>query len=140
MAEPIERIHNGGVYRVVDEHARAVKAARQLHSVLAELRLKILDLNASPGGMRVKSGLVIGFCEVSLLHLHDFYGTGSHVLYRCSQAFFSIKRTGCCAVHLRSSSSPSRMATPSAKPGRSKVSKLTGGCGASSPAGPMTIA
>ena len=67
------------VYRVVDEHAYAVKALCQLHGVLAESRLKILDLNVRSGNMLVKAGLVVGFrikkCKFHIaLHLHDFYG------------------------------------------------------------------
>ena len=64
------------VYRVVDEHAHTVKALRQLYGVLAEPRLKILDLNVRSGNMLVKAGLVIGFrikkMQVSWLYLPRF--------------------------------------------------------------------
>ena len=58
------------VYRVVDEHAHTVKALRQLHGVLAESRLKILDLNVRSGNMLVKAGLVVGF-RIKKCKLHD---------------------------------------------------------------------
>ena len=45
-----------------DEHAHAVKAARELHSVLAQLRLEVPDIQPGPGGVGVKAGAVIGFC------------------------------------------------------------------------------
>ena len=78
-AQIIKFVYNLLIHRVVDEHAYAVKALCQLHGVLAEPRLKILDLNVRSGGMLVKAGLVIGLrikkCKFHIaLHLHDFYG------------------------------------------------------------------
>ena len=61
-AEPVQLVRDLRVHRVVDEHAHAVKAARELHSVLAQLRLKVPDLQPGPGGVGVKAGAVIGFC------------------------------------------------------------------------------
>ena len=53
-----------------DEHAHIVKALRQLNGVLAESRLKILDLNVRSGNMLVKAGLVVGF-RIKKCKLHD---------------------------------------------------------------------
>ena len=78
-AKPVQLVRDLRVYRIVDEHAHPVKALCQLHGVLAEPRLKILDLNVRSGNMLVKAGLVIGLrikkSKVHIaLHLHDFYG------------------------------------------------------------------
>ena len=69
-AQIIKFVYNLLIHRVVDEHAHTVKALRQLHGVLAELRLKILDFNIRPGGMLVKAGLVVGF-RIKKCKLHD---------------------------------------------------------------------
>ena len=59
-AQIIKFVYNLLIHRVVDEHAHTVKALRQLYGVLAEPRLKILDLNVRSGNMLVKAGLVVG--------------------------------------------------------------------------------
>ena len=61
-AQIIKLVYDLLIHRVVDEHAHAVKAARELHGVLAQLRLKVPDLQPGPGGVGVKAGAVIGFC------------------------------------------------------------------------------
>lgn len=48
-AQIIKLVYDLRVYRVVDEHAHTVKALCQLDGVLAESRLKILDLNVRSG-------------------------------------------------------------------------------------------
>ena len=69
-AQIIKLVYDLRVYRVVDEHAHTVKALCQLHGVLAESRLKILDLNVRSGNMLVKAGLVVGF-RIKKCKLHD---------------------------------------------------------------------
>ena len=69
-AQIIKLVYDLRVYRVVDEHAYAVKALCQLDGVLAESRLKILDLNVRSGNMLVKAGLVVGF-RIKKCKFHD---------------------------------------------------------------------
>ena len=69
-AQIIKFVYNLLIHRVVDEHAHTVKALCQLHGVLAESRLKILDLNVRSGNMLVKAGLVVGF-RIKKCKLHD---------------------------------------------------------------------
>ena len=69
-AQIIKLVYDLRVYRVVDEHAHTVKALCQLDGVLAESRLKILDLNVRSGNMLVKAGLVVGF-RIKKCKLHD---------------------------------------------------------------------
>ena len=69
-AQIIKFVYNLLIHRVVDEHAYAVKALCQLDGVLAESRLKILDLNVRSGNMLVKAGLVVGF-RIKKCKLHD---------------------------------------------------------------------
>ena len=69
-AQIIKFVYNLLIHRVVDEHAHTVKALCQLDGVLAESRLKILDLNVRSGNMLVKAGLVVGF-RIKKCKIHD---------------------------------------------------------------------
>ena len=69
-AQIIKFVYDLLIHRVVDEHAHTVKALCQLHGVLAESRLKILDLNVRSGNMLVKAGLVVGF-RIKKCKFHD---------------------------------------------------------------------
>ena len=95
-AQIIKLVYDLLIHRVVDEHAHTVKALCQLDGVLAESRLKILDLNVRSGNMLVKAGLVVGF-RIKKCKFHDCIEPPWFLWRQCSpfcktrQASFSTK-------------------------------------------------